>query len=51
MQKLIEIRLNSDGNFQKFRHELCQQYHFSGAEMLRKIRTTYGRLKFYQNLV
>nr|YP_009472520.1 RNA polymerase b-subunit [Chlorodesmis fastigiata]ARO74159.1 RNA polymerase b-subunit [Chlorodesmis fastigiata] len=51
VQKLIEIRLNSDGNFQKFRHELCQQYHFSGAEMLRKIRTTYGRLKFYQNLV
>nr|AYC65721.1 RNA polymerase b-subunit [Udotea sp. TZ0819] len=51
MQKLIEIRLNSDGNFQKFRHELYQQYHFSGAEMLRKIRTTYGQLKFYQNLV
>ena len=51
VQKLIEIRLNSDGNFKKFRHELCQQYHFSGAEILRKIRTTYGQLKFYQNLV
>ena len=51
IQKLIEIRLNSDGNFQKFRHELCQQYHSSGAEMLRKIRTTYGQLKFYQNLI
>ena len=51
IQKLIEIRLNSDGNFQKFRHELCQQYHFSGAEILRKIRTTYGQLKFYQNLL
>nr|YP_009519581.1 RNA polymerase b-subunit [Udotea argentea]AYC65540.1 RNA polymerase b-subunit [Udotea argentea] len=51
MQKLIEIRLNFDGNFQKFRFEFCQQYHFSGAEMLRKIRTTYGRLKFYENLI
>ena len=51
VQKLIEIRLNSDGNFQKFRHELCQQYHFSGAEILRKIRTTYGQLTFYQNLI
>ena len=50
-QKLIEIRLNFDGNFQKFRLEFYQQYHFSGAEMLRKIRTTYGQLKFYENLI
>ena len=49
-QKIIEIRLDSQGRFQKFRPHFFQQYHSSGAEMLRKIRTTYGRLKFYQNL-
>nr|AYC63910.1 RNA polymerase b-subunit [Flabellia petiolata] len=50
IQKLIEIRLNLQGNFQKFRPQFYQQYHRCGAELLRKIRTTYNRLKFYENL-
>nr|AYC64467.1 RNA polymerase b-subunit [Pseudochlorodesmis sp. HV01306c] len=49
-QKLIEIRLNSYGNFYKFRSQLVQHYHSSGVEIFRKIRTTYGRLKFYKSL-
>lgn len=48
-QTLIEIRINRNGNFQKFRSQFFQQYHSSGAELLRKIRTTYGRIQFYQN--
>nr|YP_009519429.1 RNA polymerase b-subunit [Rhipiliopsis peltata]AYC65440.1 RNA polymerase b-subunit [Rhipiliopsis peltata] len=47
-QKLIEIRLNFRGYFQKFRPQFCEHYHPSGAQMFRKIRTTYGRIKFYQ---
>ena len=51
-QKLIEIRIYSRGNFQKFRSQIFQQYHpLSGVELLKKIRTTYGRIKFYENLV
>nr|AYC64369.1 RNA polymerase b-subunit [Pseudochlorodesmis sp. HV01306b] len=49
-QKLLEIRLTFAGNFQKYRSQLTQQYHSSGAEMVRKIRTTYGRWKFYESL-
>lgn len=49
-QKLIEIRLNSNGYFYKFRYQLIQQCHSSEIEILRKIRTTYGRLKFYKSL-
>ena len=48
MQKLIEIRCNFHGSFQKFRSQIFHHYHRSGAEMFRKIRTTYGRIKFYQ---
>ena len=50
-QKLIEIRLNLRGEFQKFRSQFYQQYHSSDAEILRKIRTTYGRVKFYESLL
>ena len=50
-QKLIEIRLNVRGEFQKFRSQFYQQYHSSDAEILRKIRTTYGRIKFYESLL
>ena len=49
-QKLIEIRINTRGQFQKFRSQFIQQYHSSGVELIRKIRTTYGRIKFYENL-
>ena len=49
-QKLIEIRINSRGQFQKFRSQFCQQYHPSGVELLRKIRTTYGRILFFESL-
>nr|AYC63991.1 RNA polymerase b-subunit [Halimeda micronesica] len=49
-QKLIEIRININGNFQKFRSQFYQQYHSSGAELLRKIRTTDGRIEFYQSI-
>lgn len=47
-QKLIEIRCNFYGSFQKFRSQIFHHYHPSGGEMFRKIRTTYGRRKFYQ---
>ena len=50
-QKLIEIRLNVRGEFQKFRSQFYQQYHSSDAEILRKIRTTYDRIKFYESLL
>ena len=49
-QKLIEIRIDSRGQFQKFRSQFCQQYHSSGIELLRKIRTTYGRIQFFESL-
>ena len=49
-QKLIEIRINLHGQFQKFRSQFFQQYHSSGMEILRKFRTTYGRIQFYKNL-
>ena len=49
-QKLIEIRINSRGQFQKFRSQFFQQYHSSGVELLRKIRTTYGRIQFLESL-
>ena len=49
-QKLFEIRLNIYGNFQKYRSQFYQHYHSSGMEIVRKIRTTYGRWKFYENL-
>nr|AYC64081.1 RNA polymerase b-subunit [Johnson-sea-linkia profunda] len=49
-QKLLEIRLNFYGNFQKYRSQFYQHYHSSGAEIVRKIRTTYGRWKFYESL-
>nr|YP_009130529.1 beta' subunit of RNA polymerase [Tydemania expeditionis]CEO91059.1 beta' subunit of RNA polymerase [Tydemania expeditionis] len=50
IQKLIEIRLNKQGISQKFRPTFYQQFHLNGIELLRKIRTTYNRLKFYENL-
>ena len=49
-QKLIEIRINLQGQFQKFRSQFFQQYHSSGMEILRKFRTTYGRIQFYKSL-
>ena len=49
-QKLIEIRINLHGQFQKFRSQFFQQYHSSGMEVLRKFRTTYGRVQFYESL-
>ena len=49
-QKLIEIRINLQGHFQKFRSQFIQQYHSSGVEIIRKIRTIYGRIKFYESL-
>ena len=49
-QKLLEIRLNFSGNFQKYRSHFTQNYHSSGGEIVRKIRTTYGRWKFYESL-
>ena len=49
-QKLIEIRINLHGQFQKFRSQFFQQYHSSGAEVLRKFRTTYGRIQFSESL-
>nr|AYC64716.1 RNA polymerase b-subunit [Boodleopsis sp. FL1161] len=49
-QKLLEIRLNYYGKFQKFRPQIYQQYHSTGAEIIRKVRTTYGRQKVYENL-
>ena len=49
-QKLIEIRINLQGQFHKFRSQFFQQYHSSGMEVLRKFRTTYGRIQFYENL-
>ena len=50
VQKLIEIRVNITGNFQKFRLQFYQQYHSSGAELLRKIRSTYNQIQFYQSI-
>lgn len=47
-QKLIEIRIDFQGRMQKFRSQIHQQYHPSGGEILRKLRTTWGRLKFHQ---
>ena len=49
-QKLIEIRINSRGQFQKFRSQFIQHHHSSGVELIRKIRTTYGRIQFYESL-
>nr|AYC64600.1 RNA polymerase b-subunit [Halimeda minima] len=49
-QKLIEIRVNINGYFQKFRSQFYQQHHSSSAKLLRKIRTTYGRMKFFQSI-
>nr|AYC64300.1 RNA polymerase b-subunit [Pseudochlorodesmis sp. HV01306a] len=49
-QKLIEIRIHLNGNFKKFRAEIYQNFHSGGTEIIRKIRTTYSRLKFYNNL-
>nr|AOP19041.1 RNA polymerase b1-subunit [Halimeda discoidea] len=49
-QKLIEIRVFARGASQKFRFQFYQHYHSSGAELLRKIRTTSGRIQFYQNI-
>ena len=49
-QKLIEIRIHLQGHFQKFRSQFFQQYHSSGVEIIRKIRTIYGRIKFYESL-
>ena len=49
-QKLIEIRINLQGQFHKFRSQFFQQYHSSGMEVLRKFRTTYGRIQFYESL-
>ena len=51
IQKLIEIRINLNGSFNKFRSQICQNYHSSGTEIVRQIRTTYSRLKFYNNLL
>ena len=51
IQKLIEIRINLNGSFNKFRSQIYQNYHSSGTEMVRKIRTNYSRLKFYNNLL
>nr|YP_009519366.1 RNA polymerase b-subunit [Pseudocodium devriesii]AYC65348.1 RNA polymerase b-subunit [Pseudocodium devriesii] len=53
-QKLIEIRLNSNGHFQKLRPEVFQNFHVrlqSGVEVFRKVRTTFGRLKFFENVL
>ena len=50
VQKLIEIRVNITGNFQKFRLQFYQQYHSSGAELLRKIRSTYNQIQFNQSI-
>nr|YP_009306326.1 RNA polymerase b1-subunit [Caulerpa cliftonii]AOP19230.1 RNA polymerase b1-subunit [Caulerpa cliftonii] len=50
-QKLIEIRINLFGQSQKIRSQFCQYYHSSGTQILRSIRTTYGRLKFHRNLL
>mgnify|MGYP000261861513 CR=1 FL=1 len=47
-QRLVEIRLDLQGRIQKFRSQIYQQYHPSGAEILRKFRTTWSRLKFHQ---
>ena len=49
-QKLIELRVNINGYFQKYRSQFYQQYHSSSAKLLRKMRTTYGRMKFYQSI-
>ena len=51
IQKLIEIRIHLNGSFNKFRSQIYQNYHSSGTEMVRKIRTNYSRLKFYNNLL
>nr|YP_009326835.1 DNA-directed RNA polymerase [Caulerpa racemosa]ANJ70732.1 DNA-directed RNA polymerase [Caulerpa racemosa] len=50
-QKLIEIRINIQGQSIKFRSHFCQHFHPSGTEIFRHIRTTYGRLKFHQNVL
>ena len=47
-QQLMEIRIDFQGRMQKFRSQIHQQYHPSGGEILRKFRTTGGRLKFHQ---
>ena len=51
IQKLIEIRIHLNGNFNKFRSQIYQNYHSSGIELIRKTRTIYSRLKFYNNLL
>nr|YP_009729331.1 DNA-directed RNA polymerase [Caulerpa ashmeadii]QHQ73243.1 DNA-directed RNA polymerase [Caulerpa ashmeadii] len=50
-QKLIEIRINIQGQSLKFRSHFCQHFHPSGTEIFRHIRTTYGRLKFHQDVL
>lgn len=50
-QKIIEIRLNLHGGFYKFRSQFNQQFHFNGFEIMRKFRTTFGRAKFYENIL
>nr|YP_010502275.1 DNA-directed RNA polymerase [Caulerpa taxifolia]UXC96688.1 DNA-directed RNA polymerase [Caulerpa taxifolia] len=50
-QKIIEIRINIQGQSLKFRSHFCQHFHPSGTEIFRHIRTTYGRLKFYQDVL
>lgn len=50
-QKLIEIRINIQGQSLKFRSHFCQHFHSSGTEIFRHIRTTYGRLKFHQDVL
>nr|YP_009514448.1 RNA polymerase b1-subunit [Caulerpa lentillifera]AXG75887.1 RNA polymerase b1-subunit [Caulerpa lentillifera] len=50
-QKLIEIRINIYGQSQKLRSQFCQHFHPSGTEIFRHIRTTYGRLKFHQDVL
>lgn len=50
-QKLIEIRINIQGQSLKFRSHFCQYFHPSGTEIFRHIRTTYGRLKFHQDVL
>ena len=50
-QKLVEIRLSVSGKSHKLRFQICQYYHPCGNQILRYIRTTFGRLKFHQNVL
>lgn len=50
-QKLIEIRINSQAQCVKFRPQFHQNYHASGTEILRYIRTTNKTLQFHQNIL